>query len=74
MSDPIKQRSGFRYFECAECLHAWHEASRDCFSPSGDPCSECGEFVHPCAYEYHPEWPVDSMLNLLPDVDYEKLA
>lgn len=58
---------GTRLFRCEECNHAWGEPTRDCLSPSGEFCPEgCGEFVHPYAYEEHPEWPTDRSGNLLP--------
>lgn len=39
--------AGVRFFICEECGHEWLEASRYCFSPSGDHCEECGDFTPP---------------------------
>ena len=41
---PRKPYPGTRYFKCEECSHTWSEWTRDCGSPSGDYCTECGEF------------------------------
>lgn len=36
---------GFRYFRCGECGCEWMKPSRDATSPSGDECSECGDWI-----------------------------
>lgn len=58
---------GYRTFECAACLNTWKEKTRDCQSPSGENCPRCDEFVSPCEFEPHPEWPTDKSGNLLPN-------
>ena len=36
-----KPLAGWRYFHCDDCGYKWHEASRDCKSPSTETCPEC---------------------------------
>lgn len=69
-------RCGFRIFRCDDehPSHTWKEPTRDCFSPSGEPCPICGAHTQPQEREHHPEWPLDLSLNLLADVDYAALT
>lgn len=60
-----KPIAGYRFFSCDECGAHWSEKSRDCFSPSGEICPKCGEFIRPFNNEEHPEWPVDKSGNLV---------
>jgi hypothetical protein len=43
----LNTRRGWRHFACDECKHEWKEASRDCWSPSGENCPNCGEWNTP---------------------------
>ena len=71
---------GMRFFKCDECGYEWKEPSRDCLSPSGEPCQnpdgdECeaqyyGALESPYKVEEHPEWPT-SHGNLISGFDYE---
>lgn len=58
-----KLRMGWRHFECSECGRKWREATRDCFSPSGDDC-KCGAFTHPFYGAVDLNLPVDASMNL----------
>lgn len=35
---------GYRHFEC-DCGLDWVQWSRDCDTPSGEPCPECGDWT-----------------------------
>lgn len=67
-------RQGMRSFMCDECGHDWIEASRDCLSPSIETCPKCRADVHPGACELRPDWPLDSMGNLLQGHDYLRVG
>lgn len=54
---------GWRVFECEACGALFEEASRDCLSPSGEPC-DCGEWLAPVGHREDPLLPVDSAGNL----------
>ena len=54
---------GWRVFECDACGALFEEASRDCLSPSGEPCG-CGEWLAPVGHREDPRLPVDSAGNL----------
>lgn len=56
-------RMGWRYFHCTDCGRKWKEATRDCFSPSGDNC-KCGEWLFPENGLVDLNLPVDSSHNL----------
>jgi len=45
----INTRKGWRSFKCPECGNQWEWPSRDRFSPSGEDCLQCGEWVFPFA-------------------------
>jgi hypothetical protein len=57
-------RQGWRAFECDECGHKWEWPSRDRFSPSGENCPECGEWLFPCGNREDASLPVDESGNL----------
>ena len=40
-------RKGWRAFKCPECNNQWEWPTRDRFSPSGENCLQCGEWVFP---------------------------
>lgn len=60
-----KPRGGYRLFRC-ECGREWKDKSRDCYSPSGEACEVCGEWISPHRREPHPEWLMDLVGNFLP--------
>lgn len=62
---PRKPVPGYRTFRCEDCGHSWTEPTRDCLSPSGEFCEECGDFSIPDTCEPHPEWPTDKSGNLV---------
>lgn len=55
---------GERHFECESCAAAWSEKTRDCLSPSGEHCANCGDFCAPHAATPRPEWDTDNAGNL----------
>lgn len=57
-------RRGWRYFECSECGLRWEWPSRDRFSPSGEDCPSCGEWVFPRGHREDASLPVDDSGNL----------
>lgn len=62
----VKQpRQGYRVFDCDVCHFSARWPTRDCHSPSGEHCPECGQWMIPIEYEPHPEWPVDQSGNLI---------
>lgn len=69
-------RQGWRAFDCDECGHKWEWPSRDRFSPSGENCPKCGEWLFPCGNREDATLPVDKSGNLtvawntLPNTDY----
>lgn len=63
-------RHGWRIFVC-ECGEVWTEKSRDRFSPSGDNCETCSDWVTPFAGCESPATDVDSHGNL---VQYERVV
>ena len=61
---PSPVRQGWRAFECDECGHKWEWPSRDRFSPSGENCPKCGEWLFPCGNREDATLPVDDSGNL----------
>ncbi len=57
-------QKGWRAFDCDECGRKWEWPSRDRFSPSGENCPDCGEWLFPHANRADETLPVDSMGNL----------
>jgi hypothetical protein len=57
-------RQGWRAFECDACGHKWEWPSRDRFSPSGENCPNCGEWLFPCGNREDASLPVDDSGNL----------
>ena len=45
MSDTVMR--GWRFFRCEACELTFREPSRDCRSPSGIACDECGDWLTP---------------------------
>ena len=70
--DAIAQ--GWRAFDCDECGRKWEWPSRDRFSPSGENCPACGEWIFPHANRADETLPVDSMGNLQVAWNYEPNA
>ena len=71
ISNPVT-RQGYRHFQCdadgddgVSCHRAWREATRDCFSPSGENCPTCGAWVFPHRSEPDATLPVDRMGNIV---------
>lgn len=63
--DAKKQiRRGWRKFVC-ECGHEFELATRDCFSPSGESCLKCCEWVHPSEHRIDAGLACDTMGNLI---------
>lgn len=58
-------RQGYRDFVCEDCGYKWTEPTRDCHSPSGDCCPECGAWNTPEDSHEDPDLPVDRFGNLL---------
>lgn len=73
MSTPHAPRRGWRHFKCDECGVAWRAPSRDCFSPSGDGCVRCSEWVHPFDCQVDLGLEVDSSGNLINPPDYQMI-
>lgn len=67
-------RQGWRAFDCDECGRKWEWPSRDRFSPSGENCPDCGEWLFPHASRADETLPVDTMGNLLCSWNYEPNA
>lgn len=63
---PRRPIPGYRFFVCDECGHKEKIPTRDCHSPSGEDCRECGCWMGVDKLEEHPEWPTDGSGNLLP--------
>lgn len=57
-------RQGWRHFECDTCSNKFALPTRDRFSPSGENCPECGEWLHPCGQQEDASLPVDDSGNL----------
>ncbi len=57
-------RMGWRHFECPDCSRKWREATRDCFSPSGEDCAKCGTTAHPYHGVVDLTLAVDASMNL----------
>lgn len=38
---------GWRYFKCRNCGCDWRQTSRDCYTPSGESCLDCDDWVTP---------------------------
>ena len=67
-------RQGWRAFDCYECGRKWEWPSRDRFSPSGENCPDCGEWLFSHANRADEALPVDSMGNLQVAWNYEPNA
>lgn len=65
--DEPKVRRGWRHFRCDECSHEWDGKSRDAFSPSGEDCPKCGEWVTPEYGVSDESLPCDEFGNLRPE-------
>lgn len=65
MLEEDKNAESSRSFECDECGHKWEWPSRDRFSPSGENCPRCGEWLFPCGSREDASLPVDSSGNLM---------
>ena len=68
---PRLVRQGWRAFDCDACGRKWEWPSRDRFSPSGENCPDCGEWLFPHANRADETLPVDSMGNLQVAWNYE---
>ncbi len=64
MSFVLTPRRGWRTFLCDDCGHHWHEATRDCHSPSGDGCPVCYAWCHVVDAREDASIPVDQSLNV----------
>lgn len=58
-------RAGWRAFTCPDCNDTWKEATRDCFSPSGENCPKCGGWAMPSERYLDSALKTDNMGNLL---------
>lgn len=64
-------RRGWRHFRCQECGHQWKWPSRDAFSPSGENCPRCHEWIHPHQSEVDATILCDKMGNLTVPWDWD---
>ena len=65
-------RNGWRKFSC-ECGKGWEWPTRDVYSPSGENCPDCGDFVHPCGGYIDENLHADEFGNLLVPWNSEKI-
>lgn len=62
-------RAGWREFKCASCGQEVEIPTRDCWSPSAENCSRCGEYMSPIRGWLCNTLVVDDMANLVDPPD-----